>query len=551
MFEPAAWGSQGGSGDGGEGGHGGGAIRILAGGTLTVDGVVSANGLNSVANNSGGGSGGGILLAARTFAGGGLISAAGGAGEWIDGGGGAGGRVAIYRSDSTYTGTFKLSGAGGSAKGADGTLHQGPPDRVLWLSPSEGWIRGTTKVEAAVLLGDTGPVRVAFEAERDGTTWTIGTVSTETAAAVSWDTTKVPDGRYALRLVARNAAGSVVGESARTVNVNNAVVWHGGVLTGVEAWDPSRVHVVGRDFTVAAGAVLTLPAGTVVKFLPGTRLRIDAGARVISEGTSATPVVLTSFLDDSQGGDANQDGAETRPVPGSWRFQLAAGAEFAASASTRLRYHSQTYGGTLASDDVWTGDSLREIGEDIVVPNGVTLKVEAGALVKFAPGRGLDVRSGGTLVVEGSFAQPVVFTSSKDDAWGGDSNGDGSASRPAAGDWRSLRFEDGSSATIDHAIVRYGGNSVGNPWGAGGAIEALGGPLTVRGSVIADALKDGAFCYGRTRFENCLVLRCDRGLTAVGEMDVVHCTVDECRIGLLEHVGQLNLRNSIVSRSID
>ncbi|MCK6501016.1 MAG: hypothetical protein L6Q38_16175, partial [Nitrospira sp.] len=48
-----------------------------------------------------------------------------------------------------------------------------------------------------------------------------------------------------------------------------------------------------------------------------------------------------------------------------------------------------------------------------------------------------------------------------------------------------------------------------------------------------------------------LILRCDRGLTAVAELQVVHCTIDSCRIGLLEHVGQLIVRNSIVTRSIE
>ncbi len=551
LQEPSTWGSQGGSGDGGPGGHGGGAIRILAGGTLAVDGAITANGLNGVANNSGGGAGGSILLGARTLAGGGVVLAKGGAGEWVDGGGGSGGRIALYRASETFTGTIDVAGAGGSAKGADGTLHRSVPDRILWLAPHEGWVNGVVAIEAAILLGETGPVQITFDAWRDGVSSPIGTVTTETAASVAWDTTRVGDGRYAIRLVARGAAGSVLAESTRSVMVNNAVVWHGGVITGNETWDPARVHAVGRDLSLLSGASLALPAGTVVKFLPGIRFRLDAGAALLAEGTSVQPVTLTSFLDDSVGGDSNQDGSESRPVPGSWRLQVGAGAALPASESMRLRYHSQTYGGMLVGDETWTGDSLREIGDDVVVPSGVTLRIEAGALVKFASGRGIDVRAGGNLLVAGSVAQPAVFTSLRDDTWGGDSSDDGTRSVPAAGDWRSLRFEDGSTATLDHAIIRYGGNSVGNPWGAGGVIEALGGPLTVRNSVIADALKDGAFCYGRTRFENCLVLRCDRGLTAVGEMDVIHCTLDENRIGLLEHVGQLNIRNSIISRSID
>jgi hypothetical protein len=550
-MDPSMWGSQGGSGNGGAGGHGGGAIRLLCGGTMTVDGTLSANGLNGTANNSGGGSGGSILLGARTFTGGGSLKARGGAGEWIDGGGGAGGRIAVYRITESFGGTYDVSGAGGSALGGDGTLHRDVPDRMLWLSPAEGWVHGSIRAEVAVLLDAGGALVIDFDAIRDGVVTPIASVAADTTAGAVWDTAGVPDGLYAIRARVRRADGVVLSESSRVVSVNNAVVWHGGVMTGVETWDPARVHVVARDLTVASTARLTLPPGVVVKFLPGVRFRVEGGAEVTAAGEMEAPVTLTSFLDDTAGGDTNLDGSESRPVAGSWRFQVGAGSVVVRNEATRMRYQSQSYGGTLPGDEVWTGDSLHEIGEDLVVPAGVTLTLQAGALVKFAAGRGLNVQSGGTLTVAGSVAQPVVFTSIRDDAWGGDSNGDGSRSQPAAGDWRSLRFEDGAAATLDHAVIRYGGNSVGNPWGAGGAIEALGGPLTVRNSVIADALKDGAFCYGRTRFENCLVLRCDRGLTAVGEMDVVHCTVDECRIGLLEHVGQLNVRNTIVSRSIE
>lgn len=550
-LEPTTLGSQGGSGDGGPGGAGGGAVRLLVGRTLTLDGTITANALNGVPNNAGGGSGGSVLVTAREFAGSGAITVNGGAGEWVDGGGGAGGRIAIYRSIHSFTGSISATGGGGSARAEDGSIHVASAESIVWLAPSGDWVHGEVPLDVALFTDATGPLQVRFHATQNGTERLVAETTAVLAASALWNTTEHADGPCELRVEARSAAGSLLAESRRSFAVNNAVQWHGGLLAESETWPAGRVHVVDRDLTIPGGVTLTLAPGAIAKFAPGVSLTVLGGGAVAGLGTAEAPSLFTSFLDDRAGGDSNLDGDASRPTPGSWRLVLYPSAELTLSGQTRVRYHSQTYGGTLAGSETWTGDSLRLITRTIVVPTGATLRLEAGAILKFAPGQGLDVQAGATLVAEGTAAEPVILTSLRDDAYGGDSNEDGSRSEPAAGDWRSVRFADGATGTLNHAALRYGGNSVGNPWGAGGTIESLGGPLTVRNSVIADALKDGAFCYGTTRFENCLVLRCDRGLTAVGSLEAIHCTVDECRIGLLEHVGQLTVRNTLVSRSIE
>lgn len=549
---PMLWGSMGGNGSGGAGGDGGGTVRLVVGGTLTLDGAINANGLGASRDNAGGGSGGSILISARSFSGEGRLSATGGGGEWVDGGGGAGGRIALYRTANQFTGAIALSGGGGFAKGADGTLHEGGVTGVAWISPSEGWLGGMTTLEVAAFAGSDAPATVEFLRWSNGMATTLARVTgVRLSASAPWDTQGLANGPYELEAVLSDASGKRVGTARRAVIVQNAVTWHRGVLASNETWTAGRVHGVQADLTVPSGVVLTLEPGAVVKVMPGVRIVLAAGGKIVSGGTAAAPVTLTSFPDDSVGGDSNLDGDLTRPQPGAWRFASSPGSTFETGEATRIRYHSQSYGGSLASDESWTSDSLREITETLVVPSGRTLRIEAGVVVKFSPGKGLDVNNGGRLEIVGTAVQPVVLTSRKDDAFAGDTNEDGSRTAPAAGDWRSIRIADGGAANVRHALIRFGGNSVGNPWGAGGALEALGGPVTVSNSVISDALKDGAFCYGTTRFENCLVLRCDRGLTAVGTMEIVHCTVDQCRIGLLEHVGQLNVRNTIVSRSID
>jgi hypothetical protein len=550
VLEPTTPGSQGGTGNTGPGTDGGGVIRLIVGGTLTVDGRITANALGAPPDNAGGGSGGSILINARQFTGAGEIRAQGGPGEWVDGGSGAGGRIAVYREHTTFTGVLSADGAGGARPGQAGTIHESTTSTLVWLAPGEPWLFGQVLLEVALFVPGNGPFTTEFSAWRAGVPTSIATVPAHLTAGTPWDTLDLPDGAYELRALVRDPAGTTVAESRRAAAVNNHVTWHSGPLTASESWGPGRVHVVRRELTIPHGQTLTLEPGAIVKFLPGARLNLLGSATLVALGTASQPIQLTSFLDDTAGGDSNLDGDASKPTPGAWRLSVHASATIETNDRAHFRYLSRTFGGALAGSQTWTSDSLREITETVTVPSGATLTLEAGAILKFHPGAGLTVLPGAKLVARGTTVQPVVFTSLRDDAWGGDTNEDGTQTRPAAGDWRSLRFEDAAEGDLAHTRVLFGGNSVGNPWGAGGAIETLGGPFVARNSVIADALKDGAFCYGTTRFENCLVLRCDRGLTAVGEMTVLNCTVDENKIGLLEHVGHLIVRNTIVSRSL-
>jgi len=87
-----------------------------------------------------------------------------------------------------------------------------------------------------------------------------------------------------------------------------------------------------------------------------------------------------------------------------------------------------------------------------------TLTIQAGTIVKFGAQKGMVVNTGsGMLMVEGTAAHPVIFTSDKDDSHGGDTNGDGTATSPQKGDWQFITFGTSSGNTISHAEVLYAG----------------------------------------------------------------------------------------------
>lgn len=86
---------------------------------------------------------------------------------------------------------------------------------------------------------------------------------------------------------------------------------------------------------------------------------------------------------------------------------------------------------------------------------GTRLTLHPGLVLKFERYAGISVQ--GELVAHGTPGSPIVFTAEPDDSSGGDTNGDGAASEPAAGYWRGLNILDTGSASLLHCRQRYGG----------------------------------------------------------------------------------------------
>ncbi len=123
---PVDAGSGGGGGNWtGGGGAGGGYIGLRIMRTATINGIITANGGNSIMYNAGG-SGGGINIHCDTIDGSGVIRANGGAGGFYtsyQGGGGGGGRIAIRCLYNHYFGTTSVTNGAGFQPGQVGTIY--------------------------------------------------------------------------------------------------------------------------------------------------------------------------------------------------------------------------------------------------------------------------------------------------------------------------------------------------------------------------------------------------------------------------------------------
>lgn len=141
---------------------------------------------------------------------------------------------------------------------------------------------------------------------------------------------------------------------------------------------------------------------------------------------------------------------------------------------------------TLTADTVWTtAGSPYWVQTKVKVAEGIRLTIEPGVIVKVGSSSSSgQISVSGQLIVRGTAANPVVFTSHRDDSVDGDTNGDGSATLPAPGDWDYVYFSNSatSQSVIDRAKIQYGGPGWGGGCDGASLTVAAGASLSVTNS---------------------------------------------------------------------
>lgn len=110
-----------------------------------------------------------------------------------------------------------------------------------------------------------------------------------------------------------------------------------------------------------------------------------------------------------------------------------------------------------------------------------TLTIEPGTVIKFHPADGPYMMMSGTGVViaDGTSSLPIIFTSFRDDAHGGDTNGDEGTTTPAAQDWLYINTNGTQGSVFNFCEFYYGGEG-GSP-----TLELYDSRATVTNCIIA------------------------------------------------------------------
>ncbi|MBR6470162.1 MAG: hypothetical protein IKS83_00060, partial [Victivallales bacterium] len=378
-------------------------------------------------------------------------------------------------------------------------------------------------------------VRVTSQLDEEGLTPLDLYVSEpgETDGTVDWNTYSLGTGRYLLAHETLDERGGLLERLETNFFINREVIVHEGRLTGDETWDDSVVHVVRGNVIVPAGVQLIISDGAIVKFQDGCGIVAKLGCVVECKGAT-----FTHIADDSVGGDTNLDGLNS--IPSYDAYTVGGEGTIRMDTACKLLCKSATLpSGTLNRDTRLSGNLVYRATGNLTIARGITLTIEPGAVLKFDEGQGITVN--GKLEAQGTHAQPIVFTSIKDDVHGGDTNQDGTNTWPEEGDWGGV-IVNGGEAVLDNIMMEWGG--YGQFTNQGDAMLGCNsGSLTLDNSHLAHSMLRLVNAAGTVNISNSVLEHGRFGID--GSATVINSVLAYCGDWTLSGNGSGNVINSI------
>lgn len=111
-------------------------------------------------------------------------------------------------------------------------------------------------------------------------------------------------------------------------------------VTTPTVWTADKVYVI-KKFDFYVEDILTINPGTVVKFTSGAKtLTLSGNGKIVANGTADKPIIFTSYSDDINGGDSNNDAGATSPATSDW-----GGLDLNGTTGSEFTYCKFFYGG--------------------------------------------------------------------------------------------------------------------------------------------------------------------------------------------------------------
>jgi parallel beta-helix repeat protein len=165
------------------------------------------------------------------------------------------------------------------------------------------------------------------------------------------------------------------------------------------------------------------------------------------------------------------------------------------------RVNSPYYEGVFDFDLSFSPDDEHlPVFGNVQIESTGSLTLEPGTIIKFDDEASYgQVTIEGDLIAEGTEEDEIIFTSLKDDTYGGDTNGDAFGSFPQKGDWMQIYLTGSADATISHSRIQYGGDT--GYYGTS-LFHNSSGDLTLSNSTISESDGDMVTIYGDIDFSD-------------------------------------------------